>query len=72
MTSPAPSSSPSHGASDVTVTEWLQPEPELVEAVRRGVEAHIARMNCPNCNPTARAYARVQAQWVVAGIDKGE
>lgn len=27
---------------------------------------------CPNCNPTAQAYALVEAQWVVAGIDKGD
>lgn len=28
--------------------------------------------DCPNCNPTARAIRYVLAQWVVAGIDKGE
>ena len=27
---------------------------------------------CPNCNPTAQAYALVEAQWVVAWIDKGD
>lgn len=28
--------------------------------------------DCPRCNATARAIAYVIAQWVVAGIDKGE
>ena len=55
---------------DFFVDGFQRPEPELVETVRRGIEAHVARMNCPNCNPTARAISRVQAQWVVAGIDK--
>ncbi len=27
---------------------------------------------CPRCGPTARAISLVQAQWIVAGIDKGE
>jgi len=44
----------------------------------RAVPRYVAMRNareareCPNCNPTAKAIKRVQAQWVVAGIDKGE
>lgn len=57
---------------DFFVDGFQRPEPALVETARRGIEAHRARMNCPNCNPTARAYAHAQAKWIVAGIDKDE
>lgn len=53
------------------MTPILTPEPELVQTIREAVEAHKARISdCPRCNPTAKAYALVEAQWVVAGIDK--
>jgi hypothetical protein len=56
-----------------TEPAFLFPEPELVETIREAVEAHKARMSdCPRCNPTAKSYALVEAQWVVAGIDKGD
>jgi len=48
------------------------PDAALVELARKGIADRVARMNCPNCNPTARAYAYAQAKWIVAGIDKGD
>ena len=38
--------------------------------VARGMAG--ALKDCPHCNPTAKAIRQAQAQWVVAGIDKGE
>ena len=50
-------------------------------AVAQRIREHLARMRrerqesravCPHCNATAKAIRHAQAQWVVAGINKGD
>lgn len=53
----------------IDYTPPTQAEREYIDWVMR---RHEAIRNCPNCNQTAKAIAHVQAQWVVAGIDKDE
>ena len=49
------------------------PDRELVERIRAALPVNRApAIECPRCNPTAKAYALVEAQWIVAGIDKGD
>ena len=46
------------------------PDRELVERIRAALPVNRApAIECPRCNPTAKAYALVEAQWVVAGMD---
>jgi hypothetical protein len=53
--------------------DFLPPDPETVELIRASLPVNRApAIECPRCNPTAQAYALVEAQWVVAGIDKGD
>lgn len=42
------------------------------ERIARLLERVGFRHVCPHCDPTAKAIRHVQAQWVVAGIDRGE
>lgn len=50
------------GSIDVTPENW--PSPAEVPRIR------VTTRDCPNCNPTAKAFSIVEARWVVAGIDK--
>lgn len=54
------------------MTDFLPPDPEMVEMIRAALPKRDPAPECPRCGPTARAISLVHAQWVVAGIDKGE
>jgi len=41
----------------------------ITAAERLDSEQRRRRMDCPHCNPTAKAMGRVRDQWVVAGIE---
>ena len=48
-----------------------KPAQKIVDYVRWSIQRQreTAILNCPRCNPTARAMEISQARWVVAGID---
>ncbi len=58
----------------MTEHDFLPPDPETVEMIRAALpnRGPATAPECPRCGPTARAISLVQAQWIVAGIDKGE